>query len=61
MAKTHFIIQYPKGYTKTNDIILKVRSYGGIIFYAGENTFRIECDRRIKKILQKEISDMLKT
>ena len=29
MAKTQFIIQYPKGYTKTNDIILKVQSFGG--------------------------------
>ena len=33
MAKTQFIIQYPKGYTKTNDIILKVQSYRGKVFY----------------------------
>lgn len=55
MSKIQFNIEYPEGFLKTNDVILKVQSYGG------KNIFKIECDRQVKRKLEKEIKDMLKS
>lgn len=61
MAKVQFNIAYTEDCTKTNNIILKVQSYGGTTYYGGRNIFKIECDRSVKKKLEREIQDMLKT
>lgn len=61
MANTQFKVQYSEDCTITNDIILKVKSYGGKTFCGGRNIFLIECDRKVKKKLEKEIKDMLET
>jgi len=59
MAKASFIVKCPKDPEKTNDIILKVQSYGGATYSGGKDNLWIECEYSIRSKLEKEIKDML--
>ena len=61
LRTSSFLVKYPEDPVKTNDIILKVQSYGGNTYSGGKGIFRIECSSKVKRKLKEEIKDMLKS